>query len=149
MAGKLTTIQIAPGDIAFLERRGARAHRGGGEFSRSAALQRSLATLRAVLEDCDPLRHGRISATQRDLVVRLLPVPWAMTAFEVEHLGGYLEHARGYAEALRAAGVEAAELAAALAALSFCEKMALVDQAIQEKAPAAAAAEEEFWRKYY
>ncbi|HVT19080.1 MAG TPA: hypothetical protein VHQ90_23245 [Thermoanaerobaculia bacterium] len=149
MAGKGTTIQISDSDVAFLERRGARAHRGGGEFSRSAALQRSLTTLRAVLEDSDPVRRGRISATQRDLVVRLLPAPWAMTAFEVEHLGGYLERTEGYAEALRAAGVEAAELAAALAALTFCEKMALVDQAIQEKAPAAADAEEEFWEKYY
>jgi hypothetical protein len=149
MAGKLTTIQIGPGDVAFLERRGARSHRGGGEFSRSAALQRSLATLRAVLEDSDPLGHGRISAAQRDLVVRLLPAPWAMTAFEVEHLDGYLERAEGYAEALRAAGVEAGELAAAVAALTFCEKLALVDQAVQEKAPAAADAEEEFWEKYY
>jgi hypothetical protein len=140
MAGKQTTIQIGRGDVVFLERRGARSHRGGDTFSRSATLQRSLATLRAVLEHCDPLRNGRISPAQRDFVVRLLPAPWAMTPFEVEHLVSYLARPRGYEEALRAAALDPVELHTALAALTFSEKMALVDQAVQAQAPAAAKA---------
>jgi hypothetical protein len=135
-----TTIQVTARDVAFLERRGGRSHRGGGEFSRSAVFHRVVNMFDMVLLHADPLRNRRISAAQHELVTRHLSEPWAMTAFEIEHLESYLARGAGFAEAARAAGIDPAELSATLAGLSFYEKMALVDQASQAQSPAAAAA---------
>ncbi|HVT18564.1 MAG TPA: hypothetical protein VHQ90_20595 [Thermoanaerobaculia bacterium] len=135
-----TTIQIATRDVAFIERRGGRSHRGGGEFSRSAVFHRLVNMLDMLLDHADPLRNRRIAPAQHELVTRHLSEPWAMTAFEIEHLESYLARNSGFAAAARAAGIDPAELLATLAGLNFYEKMALVDQACQAQSPAAAAA---------
>lgn len=93
-----------------------------------------------LLEHADPLRNRRIAPAQHELVTRHLSEPWPMTPFEIEHLETYLERGSRFAEAARAAGIDSGELQATLAGLNFYEKMALVDQAIQAQAPAAAAA---------
>jgi hypothetical protein len=73
-------------------------------------------------------------------VARLLPEPWALKVFEVEQMPTLLARVPSFAATAAAAGVDVAALMSLLADLSFGEKMALVDHALQEQAPAAAAA---------
>jgi hypothetical protein len=143
MAGKGTTLQIAPADIGFLARRGARAHRGGGDFSRSAVLHRSLRTLRDVLAYSDPRKTRGLPEEMHRLAVRLLSGGWTLKAFEVEHLEAILGRSPELDAEAAAAGIEAGAFLAAIEAMSFAEKAFVVDQAVQEYAPAAAAASPE------
>jgi hypothetical protein len=140
MAGKGTTVQIAASDVAFLARRGARSHRGGGTFSRSTVLHRSLVMLRDVLERCDPRQTRAMPEAMHQVIVRVLPEPWALKVFEVDQMPALVAQAPGFAAAAAAAGVEVEALLALVGALNFGERMALVDQALQAQAPAAAAA---------
>ncbi|HVT59518.1 MAG TPA: hypothetical protein VHR45_14085 [Thermoanaerobaculia bacterium] len=140
MAPKSTTVQIGTPDVVFLAKRGARSHRGGGEFNRSVVLHRSLQTLRVLLDSCDPRKSKGLAPAFVDLATSLLPAPWTLKPFEIEHLPTILERAPEFEATVAAAGVEARELLAALAALSFAEKVWLVDQAVQAQAPAASAA---------
>jgi hypothetical protein len=143
MAGKGTTVQITAADVRFLEKRGARSHRGGGPFSRSVVLHRTLQMLGDVLEHSDPRRTRALPEAMHGVVVRVLPEPWNLKAFEVEHLATILERAPGFGAAAAAAGVDSAALLATVAALSFPEKLALLDHALQEQGPGAAAASPE------
>jgi hypothetical protein len=138
-----TSIQIGIGDIAFLERRGARAQRGGGEFSRSVVLHRAFQTLRTLLEECDPRRTRGMPEVQHAFLTRILPQPWTLKRLEIEHLATRVEGVPGFRQAAADAGLDAAEVVAALASLTFAEKLALLDQAVQVQAPAATVAEEE------
>ena len=140
MPTKNTTIQLSVADITFLERRGARSHRGGGEFSRSVVLHRMLQTMRSVFEASDPRKTRGMSAEVYSLVTRLLPEAWTMRPFEVEHVGTVVARAPGFAEAAKEAGLDPAKVITELDAMSFAEKAALVDQAVQAQAPAASAA---------
>ncbi len=140
MAGKGTTVQITPADVRFLEKRGARSHRGGGPFSRSVALHRALQMLGDVLDHSDPRRTRALPEAMHQAIVRVLPEPWNLKAFEVEHLATILERAPGFAAGAITAGVEPTALLATVTALSFPEKLALLDHALQEQGPAAAAA---------
>jgi hypothetical protein len=140
MPGYGSTVQIPPEVVRFLEKRGARSQRGHSEFSRSAVLHRSMIALRTFLADCDPQMTGKLSAEQARLAVRLLPSPWRLSAFEVEHLAALLEGQPDFAAAAAEEGVETAPFLAAVAALSRPERLALIDQAVQERAPAASAA---------
>jgi hypothetical protein len=143
MAGKGTTVQITAADLAFLERRGARSHRGGGTFSRSVVLHRTLQMLRDCLDQFDPRKTRGMPDEMHRLVVQELPEPWTLKSFEVEHLALILERAPGFAAAAAAARVDPAAVLATVAAMSYAEKLALVDHALQEQAPAAAAASPE------
>ena len=137
---KGTTAQITTADLIFLERRGARSQRGPGTFGRSSVLHRELQLLRALLTHYDPRRTRGMPEEHHQLVVRLLPEPWLLRPTDVHHLANRLQEAPGFAAAAAAAGVDAAALLAAVAALDFGEKAALLDHALQEQAPAAAAA---------
>jgi hypothetical protein len=143
MAGKGTNLQISPVDVVYLERRGARSHRGGGPFSRSVVLHRTLERLRDCLEHSDPRKTRGMSEKMHQLVVRLLPKPWELKSFEVEHLALILERAPGFAAAAAAARLDPAALLALIAEMSYAEKLALVDHALQEQGPAASAASPE------
>ncbi len=140
MAGKGITIQIAAPDVAFLSRRGARSHRGGGTFSRSVVLHRSLQALRDILAQSDPRKTRGMAEAMHHLIKQQLPNPWTLTSFEVDQMATLLARAPGFAAAAAAAGIEPEALCTFVAQLSFSEKMSLVDHALQEQAPAAAAA---------
>lgn len=141
MAAKGTNIQLGTADIVFLERRGARSHRGGSEFSRSSVLHRLIEGMRALVEDADP--RPRLTPAVYQAVVTLLPAGWTLKPLEIHHLEEVLARAPELAEVAAQAGLEPPALLAAVAALSFAEKYALVDLAIQAHAPAAAAARPE------
>src|ERR1700694_1945990 len=137
------TAQLGPDDLRFLERRGAVSHRGKGTFNRSAVLHRELQLLRALLRRYDPLASGALPEPMHDLAVRLLPEPWTLKPLEVDHMAELLATAPGFAAETAAAGVEPAAFLAAITSLSFAEKVALLDHALQHQAPAAAAATRE------
>jgi hypothetical protein len=137
---KGSTAQIAPADLIFLERRGAIADRRKGTFNRSAVLHRELQLLRELLRRNDPRTTAGMPEAMHQLAVRLLPEPWSLKPFEIDQMAALLESAPGFAAAVAAAGVDRAAFLAAVAALSFGEKVALLDHALQEQAPAAAQA---------
>jgi hypothetical protein len=135
------TARIIPADCVFLEARGAVSLRGAHTFSRSAVLHREIQVLRALLDHYDPRRGGVLPEPMLRLAVRLLPEPWLIKPAAIEHLALRLQEAPGFAAQAKAAGVDPAALVAAVGALSFGEKAALLDLAVQEQGPAAAAVE--------
>jgi hypothetical protein len=135
------TARIMPADCAFLEARGAVSLRGAHTFSRSAVLRREIDVLRALLDHYDPRRGTALPEPMLRLATRLLAEPWLIKPAAVEHLALRLQEAPGFAAQARAAGIDPAALVAAVAGLSFGEKAALLDLAVQEQAAGAAAIE--------
>ena len=138
MAGKGSTIQITAAHVKFLQQRGAHSHRGGGTFSRSVVMGRMFEALRLYQEATDPRRTRGLPEAMHELLVRLVPEPWALRPYEIETLEGLLQRSPGFAEAVTAAGSDPAALLAAVAEMSLAEKLTLVDHAVQAQAPAAA-----------
>jgi hypothetical protein len=143
VALKPTTVTISGDDIAFLEKRGARSHRGGGEFSRSVVLGRMLDTWQSVLKLHDPRTTRALPEAIHQLVLQALPEPWKLKQFEIEHLEIVLAGLPGFDAAARAAGLDPAEVVAALAQLEFVEKVVLADHATLAQAPAISEAMQE------
>ncbi|HVT14720.1 MAG TPA: hypothetical protein VHQ90_00885 [Thermoanaerobaculia bacterium] len=131
MPGLGTTVLIPPDDIDFLTRRGARSQRGWSPFSRSAVLHRTMQTHRLLLEHCDPRKTRGLSEDMHLLAVGLLPEPWTLSRFEVQHLAKRFALSPDLAAEAGGAGIEVEDFLAAITALTFPEKLALVDQAIQ------------------
>jgi hypothetical protein len=134
------TAQITADDLLFLQARGAISDRSRGQFNRSAVLHRELQLLREILHRSDPRTSARLPHEMHQLAVRLLPEPWSLKPFEIDHMAALLQSTPGFAAAVEAAGVDPAAFLAAIAALDFAEKVALVGHALEEQAPAAAAA---------
>jgi hypothetical protein len=141
MAGKGTNVQLGTADLVFLERRGARSHRGGSVFSRASVLSRLIQGHRALLEHADP--RPRLPPGVFEAAVALLPAGWTLKPLEIEQLEKVLARAGEMAEVAARAKLDPRAIVDAVAALSFAEKFALVDLAIQSHAPAAAAARPE------
>jgi hypothetical protein len=134
------TAQIAAADLAFLEKRGAISQRGpGATFSRSAVLHRELQLLRELLRRYDPRKSAALPDAMYQLAARLLPAPWSLKPFEIDQMATLLETAPGFAAAAQEAAIDPAAFLAAIAALGFVEKVALLDHALEVQAPAAAA----------
>src|ERR1700681_4807972 len=123
------TAQLGPDDLRFLEGRGAVSHRGKGTFNRSAVLHRELQLLRALLRRYDPLASAALPEPMHQLAVRLLPESWSLKPLEVDHMAALLATAPGFAAETAAAGLDPGAFLKAIAALSFVEKVALLDHA--------------------
>jgi hypothetical protein len=136
MADKGTNVQLGRVDLAYLERRGARSHRGGSDFSRSSVLSRELRLLADILEDADP----RLPTKMYDVAVELLREGWRLKPIEVRHLDEVLAAAEGFSEVVAGAGLNGQDFLAKIAELPLVAKYSLLDRAIQMHAPAAAEA---------
>jgi hypothetical protein len=130
---QLTNVQLGTEGLKLIERRGARAHRGGSAFSRSSALLRQLRLLEALLEDADP--RPRLARRVYETAIAALRRGWNLKPLEIRHLDEVLARAQGLEEALAAARLERREFLDSIKALSFAEKCALVDLAVQAHAP--------------
>jgi hypothetical protein len=137
MPAKATTVQLNKADLAFVERRGGRSHRGGGTFSRATVLHRALQALRMLVDNCDPRRTRGLSPAGWEVAIRKLPRPWHLSRLEVEHVGTILDRVAGMREELAAAGVDAEAFLEQVGKLNFAESVALVDAAICQQGPAA------------
>jgi hypothetical protein len=129
-----STVQLDLPGTEFLARRGARPHRGGGPFAQSMVLRRCLRTLGSILERADPYASGRLPAALRPVIAASLPDAWDLSPYEVERLGHRLARVPGFTDALVAAGLDPDATVAAMTALSFPEKWATVDLAVQDQA---------------
>ncbi len=138
---KGSTVRLNQSEEIFLAARGGLSLRGAHTFSRSAVLDRHVQLLLAMLERSDPRRTGTMSEEMVQVVARLLPEPWAIRPPAVEHLALRLQEAPDFAARVEEAGLEPTVLVATVAALSYCEKAALLDLALQAQAPAAAQVE--------
>ncbi len=140
-ADRGSTARVMPADRVFLEARGAASLRGAHTFSRSAVLHRELQLLRALLDHYNPRRTGTLPEPMIRLAARHLPEPWLIKPSGVDNLALRLHEAPHFAADAREAGIDPEAMIAAIRALSFGEKVALLDLAVQEQAPAAAALE--------
>jgi hypothetical protein len=139
VAAKGTNVQLGSSELGFIERRGARSHRGGSAFSRSAVLSRALIMLNALLEDADP--KPRLPPAVKEVAIGALTTPWTLKPLEVRHLEDVLAAAGAELDRLlQGASLERGVVLETVAGLSFAEKCALVDLAIQAHAPGAAMA---------
>jgi hypothetical protein len=138
MAGNGSTVQISLAHAEYLSLRGAHSHRGKATFARSAVAGRLLDALRDYQEVTDPRLTRGLSDELHAFVVRLLPQPWALRRFEIEHLEGFLATTPGFKEAAAATGFDPAAVLGEIGAWTSAEKLTLVDHAIQHQAPAAA-----------
>jgi hypothetical protein len=143
MTGSGITLQLTAAHARYLERRGGRAHRGNGPFSRAIVLGRTLDAHRLYQEFTDPRKTSGMSEEFHALLVRLIPEPWVLRRLEIQKLEEVLEATPGFAEAATAASVDPAALLAAVAAITPAEKLTLVDHAIQHQVATAAAASPE------
>jgi hypothetical protein len=136
-----TTIQISRRDVNDIAQRGGRSHRGGGEFSRSAVLHRSLAMLWRVLDLSDPRRTQRLSEEHYQVAVAVLRHrrPWSLTEFEIELLEVLIARAPQLAPLTAERRLDAKDLLAQIASLTFAEKASLVDAAIRAAVDSGAA----------
>lgn len=138
MPGEPTTIRMRAAHRRFLEKRGARSHRGGSAFSRSAVFDRSLEELALYLKWTDPRKTRGFPEVMHTVLVRRLPDPWTLKPYEIETLEACLRRSTEFLEAVAADGVDAEALLAAIGAMTVPEKVNLVDQAVLAQAPAMA-----------
>jgi hypothetical protein len=144
MAVKRISVEMTAAQVRFLEKRGARAHRGpGATFSRSVVLGRMLDYLRMYQESSDPRRTRGLPEPMYQVLVRRLPEPWTLRRLDIETLEAFLARSAKFMAAVEAAKVAPAALLAAVEAMSLAEKVTLVDHAVQVQAPAAAGASPE------
>src|ERR1700687_546949 len=138
MPGEATSIRMIAAHRRFLEKRGARSHRGGSAFSRSAVVERALEALALYLKWTDPRKTRGFPEAMHAVLVRCLPEPWKRTPHEIETLEGFLRRSSEFLEAVAADGVDPEELLASIGAMTVPEKVSLVDQAVLAQAPAMA-----------
>jgi hypothetical protein len=138
MRGKATSIQMTAAHRRFLEKRGARSHRGGSVFSRSAVVERALDGLGLYLKWTDPRKTRGFPEAMHTALVRRLPEPWTLKPYEIETLEGFLRRSAEFLEVTAADGVDPEALLEAIGAMTVPEKVTLVDQAVLAQAPAMA-----------
>ena len=138
MRGKATSIRMTAASRGFLEKRGARSHRGGFVFSRSAVVERALEALALYLKWTDPRKTRGFPEAMHKALVRRLPEPWTLKPYAIEILEVILRGSSEFLEAVAADGVDSEALLEAIGAMTVAEKLSLVDQAVLAQAPAMA-----------
>jgi hypothetical protein len=138
MAATPIAVQLSTQHAQQLAKLGARAHRGGGVFSRTQVLGRMLDALHLYQSFTDPRQTRNLPEAYHALIIRLLPKPWELRRFEIQNLEGVLAATPGFDQAVATAQIDPATLLAAIGGASPAEKLTLVTHAILHQAPAAA-----------
>jgi hypothetical protein len=120
--------------LDFLTRLGARSDKGGSRWSRANVVREQFDLFLASLDESDP-RHTR-DFPQRyyDLVLALLTEPWSLNATTIKILDAYISTLPTFKALLTEAHQREAFLAA-IAELSFAERLHLVEAAQIHYAP--------------
>jgi hypothetical protein len=139
MAGTPIAVQLSTQHAQQLAKLGARAHRGGGTFSRTQVLGRMIDAFHLYQAFTDPRQTRDLPEPFHALVIRLLHNPWELRRFEIQNLEGVLEATPDFAKNVAAANVDPAALLAAVGNATAAEKLTLVAHAILHQAPAASA----------
>ncbi len=128
-------ITIPPAILDHLRRRGGRSDRTHGPLNYTRLLTRHLELYLCLLRRSDPRLTRALPADQYELILELLAEPLELEPFHIHRLGDYLADRPDFLTRTREAGIDAAELAAAVAACSFAEKLHLADAAQIRHAP--------------
>ncbi|HXU46408.1 MAG TPA: hypothetical protein VN783_12850 [Thermoanaerobaculia bacterium] len=129
-----TNFMLGEEQFEFLERRGARSDKGHGPFNRSRILRRKVDLLSEILEQANPVKSGALPEACYLALRGVLDAPWDLKPREITHLDRYLSMQPGIETACQAAGLDPEELYSKLRALSFPEKVSLIDLLEQDLA---------------
>lgn len=124
MAKKQLTVHLEPDTVVQLQERGAAGDRGPSEV-----LRRRLEMLDSLIIHCDPRITRGFPDAYFDFLVSYLTAPWSLPADRIMGLEAYIAQKPGFQQAAERAGIDPAELRAAIRGLSFAEKLALIDAA--------------------
>lgn len=128
-------ITLTPTVLDRLRSRGAQSDRHHGPYNYTRQLTRTLELYDAALVRSDPRETRGLPEAHYDLILDLLEEPERLEAFHIHRLGDYLLDLSDLAARARAAGADPGQLAAALNAMTFAEKLHLVDAAQIRSAP--------------
>jgi hypothetical protein len=128
-ADRRLIITLTPAVLDRLRSRGAQSDRHHGPYNYTRQLTRTLELYGAALVRSDPRETRGLPAAHYDLVLDLLEEPERLETFHIHRLGDYLLDLPGFAARAHGAGAAAGDLAAALNAMTFAEKLHLVDAA--------------------
>ena len=131
----LTSLNLDPQHVTFLEKRGARSDKGQGTFNRSRILRRKFDLLAELLERHDPVRAKKLPRPYFDLLRLLIPEPWELRPADLVALEVLVADRPEFAEATAAAGIDPKDLLRQLKQLTFAERAAVADLLEQELAP--------------
>lgn len=131
-----TNFMLGDEQLDFLERRGARSDKGHGPFNRSRILRRKVDLLSEMLQQANPVKSGALPEPCYRILRGVLDAPWDLKPLEITHLDRYLSMQPGLEPACAAAGIDPEELYAKLRALSFPERVSLIDLLEQDLAAA-------------
>jgi hypothetical protein len=129
-------ITLPPAVIDRLKSRGARSDKTHGPYNYTQQLTRTLELYESVVVKSDPRDTRALAAGHYDLILDLLRDPQKLESFAIHRLGDYLLELPSYAERARAIGLDPEQLAKAINAYTFAEKLHLVDAAQIRNAPA-------------
>ncbi len=137
-------VRIHPKDMAFLAELGADP-KGPGSFRPSAVLRRTLSQFAWILAAYAPAacRPGARDAGPRvdprlfGLIGRTVPEPWRVTDFEMQYLWTFCLAQSGFAAGLTDLGIALDAAKRQIDALSFVERVALLDAVTRTQVAAA------------
>jgi hypothetical protein len=128
-------ITLPPQVIDRLEARGARADRTRGPCNYTRLLTRTLGLYESIIVRSDPRETRALPQPHYELIVDLLRDPQRFDAFHIHCLGEYLLDVPEFARRATELGLEPGAFARAVNALTFAEKLHLVDSAQIRHAP--------------
>jgi hypothetical protein len=120
---------LSPETLTFLSARGGRPDRGRGPLNQSNVLRRHLDFYADCLENSDPRQTSAFPEPYYGLTLELLDNPWSIRAQDIETLDVYLVRLRTFPDVARRRGVDTSDYARAVAALSYTERLFVVNAA--------------------
>jgi hypothetical protein len=130
-------ITLPPDVIDRLKARGARSDKTHGPYNLTQQLTRTLGLYESVVVRSDPRETQGLPEEHYELILDFLRDPQRLETFHITRLGDYLVEVPGFAQRVRDLGLDPAALAKTVNALTFAEKLHLVDSAQVRHAPAA------------
>jgi len=130
-----STLSLAPELRAWLEARGARSDKGGGPYSYTRQLTRTLELFDSLHAMSDPRETQGMSQDAYDLVIGVLTDPLPLLTFHILRLGDYLLELPAYRARAGELAIDPRELRDRINAYPFAEKLHLAQAAQIHHAP--------------
>ncbi len=130
-------VSLSPSVLTRLRSRGAHSDRARGPLNYTRQLTRTLNLYESAILRSDPRETQDLPEAHYDLVLDLLDEPEALTADAIQGLGGHLLNLSTFPARARALGADPQRLAQTINALTYAEKLHLVNAAQVHHAPPA------------
>ena len=121
--------------LDFLTRLGARSDKGGSRWSRANVVREQFDLFLMSLDESDPRNTRDFPQHYYDLAVALLTEPWTINGTTIKILDAYLPTLPHFKTLLAETHVQREAFLAAIAELSFSERLHLVEAAHVRYAP--------------